>query len=86
MKNNYTVRLSRRDPLEDRPIASSGSEYEDLMSGSFTANLQIRAYSAEAACKFATDFMQKKTGEGDWEIHSLEMNCCGPVRDCATPW
>lgn len=77
MKNNYTVRLSRHDSLEDKPLASV--ELGDLMCGSFAANLQIRAYSAEDACKMATDYMEKKTHEGDWEVHTLEMNCCGPV-------
>ena len=78
MKNNYTVRLSRCDQVEDKPLAST--EIGDLMSGSFTANLQIRAYSAEDACKLATDYMEKKTHDGDWEVFGLEMNCCGPVR------
>ena len=80
MKNNYTVRLSRRDTLEEKPLAST--EIGDLMSGGFTATLQIRAYSAEDACKFATDYMQNKTHEGDWEVNSLEMNC---FRECE-PW
>lgn len=76
MKNSYIVRLSRRDLIEDKPLASV--EIGDLMSGSFTANLQIRAYSAEDACKLATDYMEKKTHEGDWEVHNLEMNCVRP--------
>lgn len=83
MKNNYTVRLSRRDLLEDKPLAST--EIGDLMSGSFTASLQIRACSAEDACKLATDYMEHKTHEGDWEVHNLEMNCCGPVCERG-PW
>lgn len=82
MKNNYTVRLSRHDPLEDKPLASV--EIGDLMSGSFNATLQIRAYSAEDACKLATDYMEKKTHEGDWEVFCLETNYREPT--CNRPW
>lgn len=73
MKNSYTVRLSRCDKLEDKPHASTA--IGDLVSGSFTATLQVKAFTAEDACKFATDYMEKKTNEGDWEVFCLEMNC-----------